>query len=286
MVYAVATAFDQFRQNIELSGDHRDTAKSRRDRLVALLGKDFTIVDAFPTGSIPRFTAIREYADLDIMVVLHYSKHCKDKRPSQVLKEVQDSLAEYRTGVRRNGQAVTLYYETWPNVDIVPVFFTGQDAEHVEYYNVPDMNQELWLWSNPPKHDKDMTDSNKSSGDKFKHIVKMIKRWNRKHSDYLQSFHLEVMALHTFSSLIADYDQGVFQFFENACKLCSSALYHDGNQVDGYLGFAARQEALKRLATARDTAKAAWNCRYWQNDHREAIRLWKQVFGEDFPSYG
>jgi tRNA nucleotidyltransferase (CCA-adding enzyme) len=121
MAYTLAILFDKFREHIELSGDHRETATAPKDRVISLLKNDFEILDAFATGSIRRFTAVRGHADLDVMVVLHYGKHIKDKKPSAVLQEVRDSLGEYKTNVRKNGQAVTLHYETWPNVDIVPV---------------------------------------------------------------------------------------------------------------------------------------------------------------------
>lgn len=88
MPYTVAISFDKFREHIELSGDHRETATARKDRVVSLLKNDFEILDAFATGSIPRFTAVRGHADLDVMVVLHYGKHIKDKTPLAVLQQV------------------------------------------------------------------------------------------------------------------------------------------------------------------------------------------------------
>ena len=95
MALTVSAAFDQFYENINLSGDHRDTANSRRDHIVSLLKKELEVLEAFPSGSIPRFTAVRDYADVDVIAALHYSKHIKDKTPAQVLQTVRDCLAEY-----------------------------------------------------------------------------------------------------------------------------------------------------------------------------------------------
>ncbi len=145
MAYTVAVSFDKFRENIELTGDHRDTANRRKDDIVESLKNDLTILEAFPSGSIPRYTAVTGYADLDVIVVLHYGKHIKDKKPSQVLQAVRDTLAEYKTNVRKNGQAVTLHYKTWPNVDIVPVSRTTNSDGSVNHYNVPNMNDETWI---------------------------------------------------------------------------------------------------------------------------------------------
>ena len=173
MAYTVSYSFDLFFDAINLTGDHHSTATARRDRLVELLKNSFTILDAFSTGSIPRFTAVKGYADLDVMVVLHYAKHIEGRTPSAVLKSVQEALAEYRTGVRRNGQAVTLYYNSWPDVDVVPVSRVVNNGAF-QHYEVPDMNHEEWIASKPHTHSEDMTDRNKSYGEQFKKIVKMI----------------------------------------------------------------------------------------------------------------
>ncbi|MBI2818768.1 MAG: hypothetical protein HYX73_02210 [Acidobacteria bacterium] len=104
MPYAVAVFFDRFFDNINLSGDHRETASARRDDSVATLEKQFSILEAFPSGSIPRYTAVTGYADLDVFVALHYGKHIKDKKPSEVLQSVRDVLAEYRTTSEKTGR--------------------------------------------------------------------------------------------------------------------------------------------------------------------------------------
>ena len=84
MPYTVPISFDTFHDNINLfGGDHRSTANGRRDDIVATLGKSFEIVEAFSTGSIPKFTALKSHADLDVMVALHYGKHIKDNTPTR-----------------------------------------------------------------------------------------------------------------------------------------------------------------------------------------------------------
>ncbi len=287
MPYTVHVSFDKFRENIELSGDYRETASKRKDHLVSLLEDEFEIIDAFPSGSIPRFTALKEYADLDIIVVFHYGKHIKGKKPSQVLQVVRDCLAEYKTNVRRNGQAVTLYYNTWPNVDIVPVSRIVNDNGSVDYYNVPDMNTESWLPSRPRKHSDLLSQRNKECGDAFKRIIKMIKWWNHQHSNFLQSFHIEVMALKIFNSKLADYPWNVFKYFDEAVKLVSSSLWYELGYVDKYLNAGNRILALERLKTARDKARDAWYLTHnGRSEHERAIAIWRQIFGEKFPAYG
>ena len=287
MAYTVSSSFEKFYSNINLSGDHRDIANRRRDDIVSTLEKKFTILEAFSTGSIPRYTAVKGYADLDIIVALHYGNHIKDRKPSEVLQEVRDALGVYRNNVRKNGQAVTLYYKTWPNVDIVPASRVLDYSGNITSYNIPDMNTETWLSSKPKSHSKNIIDSSSSCGPRFRQIITMIKWWNKKHSSILQSYHIEVMALKIFTGQLSDYSWEVYLYFKEANQLIQSNLWHDGSQVDSYLDWNKRYEAHKRLETAQDRALEAWYKTFGDNnDHRGAIKIWRQIFGDKFPVYG
>jgi hypothetical protein len=285
MAYTVQAAFDEFYNTINLGGDHRGTANKRRDHIIELLGKRFTILDAFGTGSIPRFTALKGEADVDVIVVLHYGKHIKGKTPKEVLQSVRDALGQSKNQVRKNGQAVTLYYTTWPNVDIVPVSRTTDDNDQVLYYNVPNMNDGTWIKSKPRAHSTDIEDRASVCGANFRKLIKMMKWWNLRHSDYLQSYHIEVMALNTFTTALSDLPWEMFQFFDKCHQLTESSLWHDIGYADDYLSYSNRQEVRKRLLTATDQARMAW-----YHGHgglqKEAINAWGQVFGNGFPAYG
>jgi len=287
MPYTVAVSFDKFFDSINLPGDHRGTANTRRERIVSLLKKDFTIIESFATGSVPRFTAVSGYADVDVIVALHYGKHIKDKLPSQVLKAVRDCLGEYETRVRRNGQAVTLTYKTWPNVDIVPASRVVDDDGNVTKYNIPDMKQEQWLSSRPKGHSWNIENRSSTCGSTFRKIIKIAKWWNHQHSSYLQSYHIEVMALNAFNGPLTDMPWDVFQFLDKAHGLAASSIWHDGSFADSYLNYNSRQEVLKRLARASDLAREAWYATYGEkDDHQTAIAKWRQIFGDRFPVYG
>jgi hypothetical protein len=280
-------SFDQFYSSINLSGDHRTVANKRRDRLVSLLGNHFEILEAFPSGSISRFTALSGYSDVDVMVVLHFGKHIKEKTPHQVLKSVRDALGGYRTGVRRNGQAVTLKYETWPDVDIVPASRVSDNGKFLEY-QIPDSNTGSWISTNPRVHSADVEAASRLRGPNFRKALKMVKWWNKAHSDYMQSYHIEVAALHAWTHAIDDLSWALFTWFDKAFEVVKSPLFHDRGIVDGYLNYNSRQELLKRLESAKTLAGSAWYATYGENDdHKTAIAKWRQLFGgSPFPEYG
>lgn len=287
MAYTVPTSFEKFVENISLTGDHTEVAEARRKRIVELLESDFTILDSFPTGSIPKRTALKSHADLDVIVVLHYGKHIEGKQPSELLAAVRKPLAAYKTGVRRNGQAVTLSYETWPDVDIVPVSRIVNNDNTVNYYHVPDMNTETWIKSRPRRHAANVADRVTTGGPKFLPLIRMIKEWNRVHSEYLSSYHIEAIALEVCEIPISDYSWAVFSFFEKAVAVVMAPLWYEDAFVDDYLDTKSRAEAVKRLETAADRARSAWHSTYGtNNNHSGAIEEWRIIFGDRFPAYG
>jgi hypothetical protein len=206
MANTAAAAFEILRQSIEPPGYDRNTAAARKDHLISLLRKDFDVIDAFGTGSLPKYTAIRDHADLDIFVELDYAKHIKDRLPSQVLQSVRDCLGRDYTQARKNGQAVTLGYATWPNVDVVPVrrVIDFRSASGQVYY-LPNANNESWIVSDPVANETELEQRNQSFGVEFKRIIKMIKWWNWLHGNYLQSYHIERIALDALTGGFSDY---------------------------------------------------------------------------------
>ncbi|UVL30144.1 nucleotidyltransferase domain-containing protein [Pseudomonas donghuensis] len=287
MPYTVPVSFDQFYEKINLAGDHRDTANRRRDDIVKTLSKSFEIIESFSTGSIPKFTALKDHADLDVMVVLHYGKHIKDKTPTQILQEIRNALAEWRTGARRNGQAVTLHYKTWPNVDIVPVSRTPNLDGTISHYNVPDSNTDTWIESRPKFFASQIEAKSTECGKNFRRIIKMIKYWNRYHGDFLRSYHIEVLALNVLQGNLDDTPWHVHRFFSEAYTLLQQRLWHDKGYADEYLSWDDRQEALKRFDKASQKSRSAWYCTFGiNNDPKGAIEAWQQIFGNAFPNYG
>ncbi|MDX2105905.1 MAG: nucleotidyltransferase [Candidatus Melainabacteria bacterium] len=285
---SVEAAFKRFYNGITLEGDQREICNSRRGAVIASLEKSFHILDSFATGSVPKFTALRKpYSDVDVMVVLHYGKHIQNKKPSEVLQAVRDVIGSSYTLVRKNGQAVTVYYKSWPNVDVVPVAVAWNDDGSVNYYLVPNMNTETWIKSRPRAHSSAIKDRASLYGPEFRRIVKMIKWWNLQHSEYLQSYHIEVLGLKILTGTFSNYSWDVYQFFKGACELVGGYLWYEDDWVDNYLGYSDRQEAVKRLETARDKALQAWYEGVNDNpDSTKAKRLWSQVFGSEFPTNG
>jgi hypothetical protein len=113
-----------------------------------------------------------------------------------------------------------------------------------------------------------------------------MKQWNRSHSKYLKSFHLEVMITNTFESLGSDSRDAAEKFFgwgKSHVRVTDPAG-HSGD-LSTYLTYSNRQSVLTNLESSRQRAASA-NAAELAGNHEEAIRLWRLVLGNEFPAYG
>ncbi len=237
-------------------------------------------------GSIPRFTALKDHADLDVILVLNYGKHIKDKKPSAVLSAVKSALGSGAGSVRRNGQAVTMKFLSWPDVDVVPASRVVNEDGSFSHYNIPDMNREEWLKTDPGQHSRQMIDAASKRGANFRRVVKMMKDWNRRQSISIQSYHLEVIALQMDDVSWDDESWAVYQWFVKA-ENSLNYLWHEGKDVAEYLSWDRAVRAKSQIVEAKNQAFTAWyKTAAGKTDHREAIRIWRSIFGNRFPTYG
>ena len=132
-----------------------------------------------------------------------------------------------------------------------------------------------------------MSEKVKTCGSNFRKVITMIKHWNKIHSSYLQSYHIEAMALNIFDNTMNDITWEILKFFDEAQNLIDSPFWYEGSYVDAYLSYNNKQEVKKRLATAYEKAREAWHNTYGDNDdHQSAINIWRQIFGDKYPQYG
>lgn len=287
MAWLVDDAFEEFHAAINLPGDHRTLANKRKEWIVSRLNPYYTILNAFSMGSIPKFTALEEHGDLDVMVVLHFGNDIDGHTPAGLLNEVRVMLGTGAGNVRRNGQAVTMRFESWPNVDVVPASVTYADkaTKTVDHYNIPDMNRGIWLPTRPHSHATRIDAAASRNGPNFRKVIKMVKDWNRRQPVRLQSYHIEVIALQMHSDF-DDYNWAVYQWFETAQEHVWVCTY-DGQDIVDYLQTGQFTLVREQLKAAESIASDAWHLTYGErDDHKEAIRLWRSLFGQRFPTHG
>lgn len=281
MAYLVSTSFDNFIKKISIDTDARRVADARKSAISDLLKDSLTILDIFETGSLVRGTGLKAISDADVVVVLHYGRHLEHKTPLQALNVVRDALSNYNAQiVKKNGQAVTLYFKSWPNVDIVPA--KRVDAGLSYELQIPDSNTGVWISTNPRLHDGAMA----NVSNRRLQLVRMIKCWNRAHSSYFESFHIEqvVLKMPSVTELVwteSSWPWLIFQFFDTAIELTGpSEPMSVPYELEDW------KELRSRLGRARDLARDGWYAIQHKSDPREAIDRFSVLFGSDFPAYG
>jgi hypothetical protein len=175
-------------------------------------------------------------------------------------------------------------------MDVVPVI--APYGENGPFY-IPDRKLESWVETNPPRHTRWTTDTNKEAGGRFKPLVKLVKWWRRENPTVAKKpkgFVLECITAECMDKAESHYGKlfvgvleglvskyafwiqlGVVPHIEDPGVPGNSVTR--GMTVAAFEGFYRKAEAHAKLA--RQALEEA--------DLEKAIELWRKVFGDRFP---
>lgn len=289
MARTITQGFEQLRQNLEITVLQSETVSSRQLSVRSALDDGLTVVETFLTGSYRRSTMIAplKEADVDIVAVMDPSYFEQWGGQASLLDKVRRVLLKrYPTTPRisRDGQAVTIQFTDF-FVDVVPAFKRQGGG-----FLIPDSIQKTWIATDPKKHVDVWAEANKKHGFKLVPIIKMVKAWNKLHSELLRSFSLEALILQTLSNVnISDYPSGVRYFFDKARTQIRSGVYdpagYGGNVVSYLDTYEKVNQVVTRLESAYQRAIDAEG--YEQRGRTDlAFDKWRMIFGDYFPAYG
>lgn len=293
MTTTIESAFREFKSNLEITGLQKTTVSSRQQSVRDAVSKELSVSDSFLAGSYSRSTMIAplKEADVDIFIILdnEYFYHYDGKNGGQaglldLLKRALKRTYTKTPDISRNGQAVTITFTDFI-VDVVPAFDRKGGG-----YLIPNSITQSWISTNPKKHVEIWTAENQAHNGDLVPLIKMMKRWNKMINNYFMSFHLEVMILQTLYQVkITNFSSGVRYFFDKArdyvTKQNPDPAGYKGD-VGTYLNTQQKiDNAVSRIETAYKRALKAedYAGRY---QFENAINMWRQIFGNYFPSYG
>ena len=293
MSRTIRDSFQQFKQNLNITGLQQNSVSIRQNNIRNVVENDLQVLDSFLTGSYSRNTMISPLseADIDIFIVLdpqyYHRYNGQNGGQAGLLDLVKRTLIKTYTrtpDISRNGQAVTIRFEDFV-VDVVPGFKREGGG-----YLIPNSISQSWISTDPKKHVEISSQMNLNHNGDYVPLVKMIKAWNKRHSSFFRSFHLEVLALEILKNIeISDYPSGVRYYFGNSIALISQKNPDPagfGGDVGSYLNSREIiQEAVSRFQSAYEIAVKAEEL--GSNGHLElAINKWRVLFGDYFPAYG
>lgn len=294
MATTIAQAFTILKQNLEITDLQASTVSTRQASVRKVMDAGMTVLDSFLTGSYSRSTMIAplKEADIDILVVLnskYFHQYDANASGPQIglLDAVRRVLLKTYTktpDISRNGQAVTIRFDDFL-VDVVPAFNRQGGG-----YLIPNTISRSWIATDPKQHVELMTAANKVHNGQLVPLVKMIKAWNKAHSKFFRSFHLEVLAMDLLSGVtISDFPSGLRYFFDKARAAITQKNLDPsgyGGDVGSYINTRESiDEAVKKLQTAYEACLRAEEAAA-RGRIREAMELWARIIGDYFPAYG
>jgi hypothetical protein len=290
----VADAFTQFTSKITPTTAQRETMSDRRARAdevlrAAFKGSNMPLIRTKLIGSAGRNTVVRPLSDVDVFAVFNDDQVWNTYRgdSSKLLYRVRDALnAKYNIKVGSRKQAVRLFFNSDPQVEIVPAFTVTTGGYCIPSGQANFFGGYKWQMTDPYVHEQFIDKRNTELDGRLRPLIRLLKRWNAVTGKHFSSFHLELIVQASFSTIGTSVPMNTHQFFEWAPNHLnvSDPAGHSGNLMDG-IDFFKTITMRNALKTAYDrTAKALESAE--NGKQAEAIRLWRITFGDEFPVYG
>jgi hypothetical protein len=292
MASTVAGAFDEFEGKLRPTDKQKTMIASRRSVTADYLCESFgsssgmKLLSTKVIGSASRDSIIRPIGDIDVLAVFEdeaFYQYRNDSR--KFLYRVRDALNKYNVKVvGARGQAVRLFYSESQHVDIVPAVGRDSGGYFIPSGETDFWGRHQWLTTDTDEHARWISERNAALGCNLKPLIRLLKRWNREHSSSLRSFHLEVMVASTFSTLSSNRRTASQKFFEWAGEYIrvKDPAGHSGD-LSSYMTCLTRPDLRSLLASSSKRATKALAAEE-SGDLAEAARLWRIIYGPEFPT--
>jgi hypothetical protein len=287
----VPDAFEKFKSRLEISASEQEDASRRQQKIREQVREGLAVERDFLTGSYARHTKTRPLKDVDIFVVLKDSESAYlDQGPDVILDRLIEILSPHYPGKTSKGnrsvkidrRGFAAPDEQVLSFDIVPAFAENGD------YRIPDRRQNGWIKTNPDVHRDKATAANAAFSDRWKPVVKMVKKWNDHHDKPVKpSFLLEVMALELLDPPWAgSYPRELRQLFATGARAIDEE-WHDpaglGPPVTARLAENPWERQTAKQALTEAEAAATEALRFEQAGRTgAALDAWHELFGSRF----
>ena len=215
---------------------------------------------------------------------------------TQVINKFKSKLKnvrEYsRSDIHKSGEAVVLNLTSkdW-SFDIVPCFHTVTESDGRSYYLIPN-GKGNWKKTDPLKDKEHATNTNKDKEGRVLELIRLCKKWNNvKKATAIPSYLLETMIINHCDEE-EELNKWIDIRFKNALKYIADHItspVYDMKEIQGNINTldVLDKYTLKNKAQA-DYKKAceAIMLETEEKDHKKSINNWREILGEDFPTYG
>jgi hypothetical protein len=191
--------------------------------------------------------------------------------------------------IKRNLEAATLNLSTYDwTFDIVPCFFTTEDANKRTYYIIPD-GKGNWKKTDPRLDLQRVSTVNDYHEKNVLNVIRAIKYWNsRPTMPTIGSYLLENMVLDYYSeqTIVASkfVDIELVKVFLEIHRRIYNVV-NDPKNIQGNLNTLTYDEKKKIADKAYIDYSKAYDARQLEvaKNQTDSIKLWIEIFGEQFP---
>ena len=273
-------------------------------------------------GSFARKTKCRELDDIDLMIGIaangatynssdswddvhitasttnQAQKDCTREdgtlNSTQVINKFKSKLKhvrEYsRSDIHKSGEAVVLNLTSkdW-SFDIVPCFHTVTESDGRSYYLIPN-GKGNWKKTDPTKDKEHVTNTSKDKEGRVLELIRLCKKWNNvKKATTIPSYLLETMIINYCDSQTT-LSQFIDYRFRDALKYIADNIMNsvsDMKEIQGDINTLSDSDKSKLKEKANNDYQKACEASEMETVNQEkAIKLWGEILGGDFPSYG
>ena len=267
---------NQFIDKITPSDLQEDVVQGAYDNLEGYLTSDdckLKIKEVFLNGSYIRGTMIRPMNDIDVFAVIDdtdYYINGQVPNPQSVLtsfKNYLNNIPDYKDKCRQDRPCITIDLSKL-HIDVLPAL------RHAGALSIPDPSLTHWIFTDPKTHNQNFSDIDRRCNYKAKDIVKAVKRWKKDSELPLPSFKIEVIAGYVFNLFsFKNAEEGIRLWFDHAEGYLTQEMTGSYNQ------FVKVRDAIRANKKKIDEAKVLTD----NGKSAEAIKIWKGIFGRDFP---
>ncbi len=226
--------------------------------------------------------------------------HLNSNKVKNKLVSALQSISQYeKSEIHARGEAVTLKLKSYSwNFDIVPAFYCTGDTYTKPYYLIPN-GYGKWKKTNPKLEQERVSSLNQKFNNVVLSTIRLVKYWNRRgQMPNITSYVLETMVLDYFAqtnhSVVNDnkYYDYPDMHFRDALYYISNHIMCSVQDTKGFQGnintLTYEQKNKIKTRASNDYSKAynAVRAETQEKDNQKSMRIWKDIFGDDFPQYG
>lgn len=201
-------------------------------------------------------------------------------------------IPQYKNAdIKRTLEAATLNLQSYDwTFDIVPCFFTSEDAFKKTYYIMPD-GKGNWMKTDPRKDKERIDEVNIKHKGQILKVIRAIKYWNKRPTmPTMSSYLIENMVLdyyaNTTTTATQFVDVEVVKIFQDLkSRIYSSVI--DPKGIQGDLNTLPYAEKVKIAERAKLDWTRATEGRLLEenNEEEKSINKWREIFGDEFPKF-